>query len=356
MSSRLGVLAAAPALVITGLLALPLLLAGAPEPAKATGIPPRVLAAYKAVDRRCPGLRWQLLAGIGMAESVHGTSRGASADEQGGEVRPWIFGPPLNGQAGTVTLPIGRWLGWWGLTGPWQQAVGPMQFLPGTFTAWAVDGDGDRTASPHDLDDAVATAARYLCGRERRIDDERAALWRYNRSAAYADRVLDYASRIADPGWTPEGPWLCPVAGPVAFTDTWLAPRSGGRRHHGVDMFAFTGTPVVAPVAGRVEHYHDSLGGQSLRLWGDDGTYYYGTHLSAYGPISGHVAAGTVIGYVGQTGNAASTPPHLHFEIHPGRRPGGPSNPINPTPIVELHCAAGGGFVGRLSASSVSTG
>ncbi len=344
MPSQLAALAAVPVLVVGGLLALPLLLARAPEPAApgsaVAGMPARALAAYQAADRTCPGLRWQLLAGIGMVESGHGSSRGASPDGRTGEVRPWIFGPPLDGQAGTVALPVGRWLGWWGLLGPWQQAVGPMQFLPGTFTAWAIDADGDGTANPHDLDDAVATAARYLCGPAGRIDDERAALWRYNHSTAYANRVLAYANQLSDPAWTPDGPWLCPVAGPVTFTDTWLAPRPGGRRHQGVDLFAPHGTPVVAPVAGRVEHYHDSLGGLSFRMWGDDGTYYYGTHLSAYGPTSGHVPAGTAIGYVGQTGNAASTAPHLHFEIHPGRRPGEPPRPVNPMPVVSAGCAA----------------
>ncbi len=135
---------------------------------------------------------------------------------------------------------------------------------------------------------------------------------------------------------TPTGPiasgdWICPVQGPVAFTDSWGAPRSGGRRHQGVDMMAARGTPVVAVVSGSVTHRGNSLGGLSFHLYGDDGNYYYGTHLSAYGN-GGHVAGGTVIGYVGDTGNAAGTP-HLHFEIHPG---GGAA--INPYPTVARFC------------------
>ena len=72
-----------------------------------------------------------------------------------------------------------------------------MQLLPPTFDAWAVDGDGDGRLDPHDIDDAVATAAAYLCGPAGRIDDERAALRRYNNSNAYVDEVLAWAERYA---------------------------------------------------------------------------------------------------------------------------------------------------------------
>lgn len=126
----------------------------------------------------------------------------------------------------------------------------------------------------------------------------------------------------------------CPVAGYVTFEDTWLAPRQG-HRHQGADIMAPMGAEVLAPVSGTVEHRSNPVGGLSYHMWGDDGSYYYGTHLSAYGN-SGWVPAGTVIGYVGNTGNAASTPPHLHFEIHPGGR-GTPAT--NPYPIISAWCA-----------------
>lgn len=335
-------------LLVLGVTCLPLLAVGsAPggpprvEPAKTVaGIPPRVLGAYQAAGTRCPGLRWQLLAGIGHVETAHGSFRGAVVDPDTGEVTPWILGIPLDGTNNTLQLPIGGWAGVWGLTGTWQRALGPMQFLAPTFDAWGVDGDSDGARSPHDIDDAVASAANYLCGgRNGRLHDERVALRRYNADDAYADAVLSYAASLTAGPLVTGGSWLCPIAGPTAFTDTWAAPRSGGRQHQGVDMFAARGTPVVASVPGVVEHANDSLGGLSYRLWGDDGTYYYGTHLAAHGPITGRVPAGTIVGYVGESGNAAGTGPHLHFEIHPGREKGSPPAAINPTPTVNAACA-----------------
>ena len=125
---------------------------------------------------------------------------------------------------------------------------------------------------------------------------------------------------------------VCPVAGPHTFIDSWGFARSGGRRHKGVDMMAAIGVPVVAPVSGTVTDRGNSVGGMSFHLNGDDGNYYYGTHLSRYG-ATGHVQAGDVIGYVGDSGNARGIP-HLHFEVHPG----GQGNPVDPYPYVAAVC------------------
>jgi murein DD-endopeptidase MepM/ murein hydrolase activator NlpD len=151
------------------------------------------------------------------------------------------------------------------------------------------------------------------------------------RAAAAAKKAS--ARTVAPTSRAASAPILCPVRGPVAFTDTWGAPRSGGRAHKGVDMLAPRGTPVIAPVSGVVSHSTNSLGGLSYHLNGDNGHYYYGTHLDSYENVgAGHVAAGTVIGYVGDSGNARGTP-HLHFEIHPN---GGAA--VNPYPTVRAAC------------------
>jgi murein DD-endopeptidase MepM/ murein hydrolase activator NlpD len=130
---------------------------------------------------------------------------------------------------------------------------------------------------------------------------------------------------------------LCPVAGSVTFTDTYGAARPGGRTHKGVDLFAPAGTPVVAPADGQVTHFEDGLGGLSFGLLADDGTFHYGTHLSSYENAGiGRVTAGTLVGRVGNTGNAVTTPPHLHWQIHPAGR-GTPT--MNPTPTARAVCA-----------------
>jgi peptidoglycan LD-endopeptidase LytH len=126
---------------------------------------------------------------------------------------------------------------------------------------------------------------------------------------------------------------VCPVAGAVEFVDSWGAARSGGRSHQGTDMMAEYGTPTVAPVSGTLEQHSSSAGGLAWYVHGDDGNTYYGAHLSSYeNQGAGWVEAGTVIGYVGDSGNAAGTP-HLHFEYHPG---GGSA--VNPYSLVSAAC------------------
>jgi murein DD-endopeptidase MepM/ murein hydrolase activator NlpD len=128
------------------------------------------------------------------------------------------------------------------------------------------------------------------------------------------------------------GDWVCPVQGARTFRDSWGEPRSGGRAHKGVDIMSPRGTPVVNPVSGTVSTRGDRIGGLSMHVQGDDGNYYFGTHLDSYSGATGHLPAGTVVGYVGDTGNAQGT--HLHFEIHIG----GYGNPINPYPTVARYC------------------
>ncbi|MGH2652136.1 MAG: M23 family metallopeptidase, partial [Actinomycetota bacterium] len=123
----------------------------------------------------------------------------------------------------------------------------------------------------------------------------------------------------------------CPAPGSV-FTDTWGAPRSGGRYHQGVDMMAPYGHPVLAAQSGSVSYGYSSLGGNQAYVYGDSGDVTYYAHLQAFVGGARHVQAGEQIGEVGDTGNATGTP-HLHFEYHPG---GGSA--VNPTPYVAAVC------------------
>ncbi|HEX4978869.1 MAG TPA: peptidoglycan DD-metalloendopeptidase family protein [Acidimicrobiales bacterium] len=133
--------------------------------------------------------------------------------------------------------------------------------------------------------------------------------------------------------------FVFPVGGPHSYSDTFGAPRMFGTSyahlHQGTDIFAAHGTPLLACERGvLIKVGSDTLGGTKLWLVGASGTRYYYAHLSAFaeGVTEGKVVrAGDVIGFVGNTGNAATTPAHLHFEVHPN---GGPA--VNPYPLLRI--------------------
>ena len=127
------------------------------------------------------------------------------------------------------------------------------------------------------------------------------------------------------------GGWLCPVLGGTFFND-WGFPRSGGRFHEGNDIFAARGTPIVAPVSGTLLQVVGSIGGYQFNLEGDDGNLYIGSHMDRFAK-DGYVHAGDTIGYVGDSGNALGSRPHLHFEIHADGE-----NPVNPYPTLAAAC------------------
>ena len=128
---------------------------------------------------------------------------------------------------------------------------------------------------------------------------------------------------------------VCPVGQPNGFIDSWGFPRSGGRSHEGVDMFAPYGTPIFAVADGVIYRVYDNpLGGLSINLIDTKGNMYYYTHLSAASAMAGQVVhAGDPLGNVGTSGNAAGTPPHLHWQFHPGN-----GAPVNPYPLAYALC------------------
>jgi LysM repeat protein len=122
--------------------------------------------------------------------------------------------------------------------------------------------------------------------------------------------------------------WVCPVEN-ARFFNSWGAPRGGGTRwHQGTDLGSFLGAAVYAPTSGIVAHKTGSIGGKQFNLKGDDGVLYIGSHMSEFGK-SGRINAGDIIGYVGSSGNASGTSPHLHFGMYP--RSG---DPVNPYPTL----------------------
>ncbi|HEY5800770.1 MAG TPA: M23 family metallopeptidase [Burkholderiaceae bacterium] len=100
---------------------------------------------------------------------------------------------------------------------------------------------------------------------------------------------------------------------------TWRAPRGASRKHEGIDIFARRGTPVLAATEGIVLRTGlTRLGGKVVWVLGPGGQRHYYAHLDRYGDVGAgqRVDAGAVLGYVGTTGNAAGTPPHLHYGIY----------------------------------------
>jgi murein DD-endopeptidase MepM/ murein hydrolase activator NlpD len=117
------------------------------------------------------------------------------------------------------------------------------------------------------------------------------------------------------------GGYVFPVHGPASFTNTFGAPRAVVAWHHGEDIFAPIGAPVLAVARGTVFSVGwNDIGGNRLWLRDTDGNEFYYAHLSAFSPLAVNgteVQAGDVLGFVGNSGDAQTTPPHLHFEFHP---------------------------------------
>ncbi len=205
----IGVAAAACAVLALGAFAVVAVLmillgpsssAQADRPGHVAGVSPVLLQAYyQAVQQapqvapQCQGLRWQVLAGIAQIESGNAAGRTVTTD---GRVEPPIIGPRLDGSgAGGNTTPIkdtdnGLWDG----DVHYDAAVGVLQFIPGSWRVYGRDGNGDGIHDPHNVFDNAVGAVVHLCGATARnlADDQqlRDALYGYNRSWSYVDRVI----------------------------------------------------------------------------------------------------------------------------------------------------------------------
>jgi hypothetical protein len=252
-------------------------------------IPDRYLRLYQATGDEY-GLDWALLASIGLIESGHGRNVGPSS-------------------AG---------------------ALGPMQFLPSTWSRYGVDGNEDGVADVMDPDDAIPGAANYLRASGAPANWRR-ALFAYNHADWYVNDVLAQAERyrgrcrLGDASWDPRGGRLAwPVRGTITSP---FGPRSG-RPHEGIDIAAPAGTAIHAAEDGEVVLRSPVAGyGNYVCLRHGGRLYTCYAHLSAYRvTLRERVARGDVIGLVGCTGRCFGD--HLHFEVRLGGTGGRAVDPM----------------------------
>ena len=183
----------------------------------ALGIPAMALTAYRNAERVMAqampgcGVSWNLLAGVGRIESMH--AFGGATDARGTTVDP-IYGPALDGSLPGNEVIVQTRAG--ESRTIYARAMGPMQFLPGTWTRYASDGDGDGQTNPQNLFDSTLAAAGYLCSGGLNLRDRSqviTAVLRYNNSMRYTQHVLGWAAAYVT-GVPPVD--LPPITGPNA--------------------------------------------------------------------------------------------------------------------------------------------
>jgi peptidoglycan hydrolase CwlO-like protein len=202
-----------------------------------------------------------------------------------------------------------------------QQLVGKQGELEALFA--------EQQAAAAELEDAVAEQEKIVKDLEKKLQRELLAQYGIQ------------GGGTSGPPVGADGPlYWCPVDPPRSYVDTFGAPRPGGRTHQGNDIFAPEGTPIRAPFAGIAEESFNSLGGYTVSVFSsanDDDVY--NAHMSRYAGVDGQqVQPGDIIGFVGTSGNAVGTPPHNHFEYHPG---GGSA--VSPYLYLNEVCGLNGG-------------
>jgi hypothetical protein len=211
--------------------------------ASTNGIPTAALAAYQraetvinAADENC-NIPWQLIAAIGRVESDHGRYNGNILSTDGVS-RPGIYGIALDGTHNTAEIRDTD-AGQYDQDPIYDRAVGPMQFIPSTWSVVGVDADGDGKRNPQDIDDAALAAAVYLCSGDGDLSveaDQRQAVYRYNHSRAYVDLVLRIMEAYLDgdytsvPNYTTSGVTFTPD---FDYATPGLNNPGGGKKNNG---------------------------------------------------------------------------------------------------------------------------
>ena len=185
--------------------------------------------------------------------------------------------------------------------------------------------------------DVQPELAQIVCPPPEREPTTEAERRRWEMRERYATVLPQYFAKVPPEVDTE---LLMPVEGVRVsqVSDTWGAARSEGRRHEGTDIFAPRGTPVRSATTGFVYRIEDlSLGGNTVTIVGGGGRRYFYTHLDAFAEDlreGQYVTPETVIGYVGNSGNAAGTPPHLHLGVYGGYLQECDWDAINPFPLL----------------------
>lgn len=198
--------------------------------------------------------------------------------------------------------------------------------LPGAVTAADRELASTYLSERERVSERLRTSVEAETAASQTLETARTALVTAQTAATEAEKLM-----AATPEMIPG--FVFPVAGPTSFVSSYGYCRDGcSRSHQGNDLFARAGTPVVAVEDGWVEKVGTNrLGGLTVWTRGRSGYRYYYAHLRDWAPlvIGQEITVGTVVGTVGNTGNAAGTPSHLHFEIHPGDAPA-----VDPYPIL----------------------
>lgn len=252
------------------------------------------------------------------SERSVGSSSGAELVGQRHTVQPGDTVAGIAGRYGIAADDFARWNGL--VDGTLYATTKLLLYDPGSLPGASSASSGPQTHTVQPGESLGRVASRY--GSSARAVAEASGITNVNR--------IVVGQELTIPGGGGGSSARCPVPGSSFFND-WGFPRSGGRSHSGIDLFAAAGTPVYAPVSGTVDIAEGTVGGKQFRLTEPDGTLWFGSHMADFGN-TGQVAAGDVIGYVGDSGNARGARPHLHFEVHPG------SEAVNPYPLLRSTC------------------